>query len=144
MDKETLDVLKSLHTSEIDARNGYEEALVDAEGKGLSPLFLDMVALHDVNAGEIDQVLIRLGEPSDTERSFMSVVNHAITNVRALFDGLGEGLLPGLIDGEERNLAKYDEALETATLPEHVVDLLSTQRGKIAAKISIMQMHRAA
>ena len=36
---EHADALKTLHTSLIDSRNGYEEALEDAEGKGLTPLF---------------------------------------------------------------------------------------------------------
>ena len=143
MDKDILDRLTSIHTSEIDARNGYEEALVDAEGKGLSPLFLDMVALHDGNAKEIAEVLIGHGQVADTEGSFMSVVNRTIMNVRSLFDALGDGVLSGLIDGEKRNLAKYDEALETA-LPAPVVDLLTAQRGKIAQKVAIMEMQRAA
>ena len=64
-------------------------------------------------------------------------------NVRSLFDALGDGVLSGLIDGEKRNLAKYDEALETA-LPAPVVDLLTAQRGKIAQKVAIMEMQRAA
>jgi hypothetical protein len=38
MDKETQDHIESLHTRAIDACNGYEEALEDAEGRGLTPL----------------------------------------------------------------------------------------------------------
>lgn len=143
MDKDILDHLTSIHTSEVDARNGYEEAAVDAEGKGLSPLFLDMIALHDGNAKEIGDVLIRYGQVADTEGSFMSVVNRTIMNVRSLFDALGDGVLSGLIDGEKRNLAKYDEALQAA-LPEQVADLLTAQRGKIAQKVTIMEMQKAA
>lgn len=143
MDNEILEVLKSLHTSEIDARNGYEEAVVDAEGKGLSPLFLDMIGLHDRNAKEIGEILTRFGLVADEEGSFMSVVNRAIMNVRALFDGLGDGVLGGLIDGEQRNLAKYDEALK-AVLPDETAELLKAQRDKIAQKVLVMQMQRAA
>ena len=36
--------LKSLHTAAIDARHGYEEALKDAEGHGMTPLFRDMIS----------------------------------------------------------------------------------------------------
>jgi len=139
-----IDELKSLHTREIDARNGYEEALVDAEGRGLSPLFLDMVALHDENAREISDVLIRYGQVADTEGSFMSVVNRTIMSMRALFDGLGDGVLAGLIDGEKRNLAKYDETIQEATLPAAVAELLARQRGRLAQKVSAMEMQRAA
>jgi len=34
-----LDKLKSQHNSLIDSQNGYEQALEDAEGKALTPLF---------------------------------------------------------------------------------------------------------
>jgi hypothetical protein len=33
LDHDILEYLKSLHTSAVDARNGYQEALKDAEGK---------------------------------------------------------------------------------------------------------------
>jgi uncharacterized protein (TIGR02284 family) len=144
MNQDILDGLKSLHTSEIDARNGYEEALVDAEGKGLSPLFLDMVALHDGNARAIADLLVGHGQVADSEGSFMSLVNRAIMSVRSLFDGLGEGVLPGLIDGERRNVEAYDAALKTEALPADVADLLAAQRGAIVQKIRAMEMQRAA
>ena len=41
-----IEALKGLRTSLIDSRNGYQEALDDAEGKGLTPLFRDMIALR--------------------------------------------------------------------------------------------------
>ena len=41
-----IEALKSLRTRVIDSRNGYQEALDDAEGKGLTPLFRDMIALR--------------------------------------------------------------------------------------------------
>ena len=54
MDDTTRDHLKTLHTAAIDARNGYHEALEDAGGqdkyKGMTPLFRDMVALHQRHA----------------------------------------------------------------------------------------------
>ncbi len=57
MDTDILEQLKSLHTHAIDARNGYREALEDAKGKGLSPLFRDMIALHESNAAELAREL---------------------------------------------------------------------------------------
>ena len=52
-----IDHLKSLHTASIDARNGYQEALEDAEGRGLTSLFRDMIALHGGHAGELGAAL---------------------------------------------------------------------------------------
>ncbi|MDF3809920.1 DUF2383 domain-containing protein [Rhodopseudomonas sp. BAL398] len=143
MDKDILDHLKTLHTSAIDARSGYEEALEDAEGKGMTPLFRDMIALHDSNAEELGGALINAGETADEDGSFMSLVHRTIMNVRSLFNGLDGSVLPGLIDGEKRNVAKYDDALKVTAGSPAIASMLSAQRGKIEQKIALMQQQDA-
>jgi hypothetical protein len=69
LDNDTLGRLKSLHTSAIDARNGYQEALDDTEGKGMTPLFRDMIALHESNADELARELAEAGVPTTGARS---------------------------------------------------------------------------
>lgn len=138
------DKMKSLHTSAIDARNGYQEALDDAEGKGLTSLFRDMIALHQRNANELARELTRSNEIADDDGSFMGVVHKTIMGVRSLFNGLDESVLPGLIDGEKRNVAKYDDALKTVGTMANVASLLTEQRGKIAKKIALMETQRSA
>ena len=144
MDQNILDYLKSLHTSEIDALNGYEKALEDAEGKGMTPLFHDMIALHDDNAAELGDELVKAGEKPDEEGSFMTLVHQTIMNVRSLFGGLDDSVLPGLIDGERRNAAKYDDALKAASGSPAIVSLLSAQRSKIEEMIALMETQKAA
>jgi uncharacterized protein (TIGR02284 family) len=144
MDKDILDHLKSLHTSEIDARNGYQEALEDAEGRGLTPLFRDMVDLHDRNAKEIGAVLTEAGERPSPDGSFMTLIHQTIMNVRSLFNALDESVLPGLIDGEKRNVDKYDKALDEAAVPAPVQTLLTAQRDKIQQTIARMETERVA
>jgi uncharacterized protein (TIGR02284 family) len=144
VDKDILDRLKSLHTSAIDARNGYREALEDAEGKGMTPLFRDMIALHEGNAAELAGELNKSGETADDSGSFMSVVHKTIMDVRSLFNGLDESVLPGLIDGEKRNLSKYDDALQDTQVLGDIANLLRVQRGSIAHKIAGMEAQRAA
>jgi len=143
VDTDVLDHLKTLHTSEIDARNGYEEALEDAEGKGLTPLFRDMIALHHGNAEELGGMLINAGETADDSGSFMSVVHRTIMSVRSLFDGLDGSVLPGLIDGEKRNVSKYDDALKVAAGAPAVASTLTAQRAKITGKIAWMEQQKA-
>ena len=41
----------------------------------------------------------------------MTVVHETIMDVRSMFNGLDESVLPGLIDGEKRNVSKYDDAI---------------------------------
>jgi len=144
LDTDLLNHLQSLHTSAIDARNKYQEALDDAEGKGMTSLFRDMIALHQGNATELTRELTKANEIPDEDGSFMSVVHKTIMDVRSLFNGLDGSVLPGLIDGEKRNVAKYDEALKIAKAATNVASLLTAQRGKIAHKIAWMETQKAA
>ncbi len=139
-----LEHLKSLHTSAIDARNGYREALKDAEGNGMTPLFRVMTTLHDRHAAELARELTKRNELADDEGSFMSVVHKTIMDMRSLFDGLNESVLPGLIDGEKRNAGRYDEALKATDMPPHVTGLLTRQLDDLAKKIAFMETERAA
>ena len=144
MDSDILDHLKTLHTSAIDARNGYQEALEDAEGKGMSPLFREMIALHEANASELARELTKANELPDDKGSFMTIVHQTIMDVRSLFNGLDESVLPGLIDGEKRNVSKYDDAFDVTKKSPGIAALLSTQRDRIAHKIANMEMQKAA
>ena len=139
MDDTTRDHLKTLHTAAIDARNGYKEALEDAEGKGMTPLFRDMVALHQRHADDLGRVLTEAGEQPDDSGSFMSTVHKTIMDVRSLFGGLDDSVVPGLIDGEKRNVAKYDEAINGAPPPSHIEEMIGEQRGDLARKIAEME-----
>jgi uncharacterized protein (TIGR02284 family) len=141
VDKDTLDHLKTLHTAAIDARNGYQEALEDAEGRGCSALFRDMIALHESNARALAAELTKAGEKPDDSGSFMSLVHQTIMNVRSLFNGLDESVLPGLIDGEKRNVSKYDDALR-AVASQPIVATLTAQRGQIQQKIAQMELEQ--
>lgn len=141
-DKETVDYLKSLHTGAIDARNGYREALKDSEGRGLSPLFAEMIQLHQSHADDLGRALAASGEQPDKSGSFMSLVHTTIMDIRALFNGLDESVLPGLIDGERRNVGAYDDALNKARPPAALASLLSEQRASLVAKIAEMELRK--
>lgn len=144
LDADILDRLKSLHTNAIDARNGYQEALTDAEGRGLTPLFAEMIALHESHAAELARELTKANEIPDDKGSFMTLVHKTIMDVRSLFNGLDESVLPGLIDGEKRNVSKYDDVLNEAKPPADVTALLTAQRAAIAQKIARMETRKAA
>jgi uncharacterized protein (TIGR02284 family) len=143
MDKETQDHIESLHTRAIDACNGYEEALEDAEGRGLTPLFREMIALHTHNADELAAELANNGQASSGGGSFMSTIHRTIMSIRSLFGGLDESILPGLIDGETRNLSRYDDALAAPALPADMRSLLQRQRDRIEAAVTRMQAAKA-
>jgi len=143
MAEDIVEHLKSLHTRAIDARNGYDEALEDAEGKGLTPLFRDMAALHGSHAAELEAALNRRGETAGEDGSFMSTVHRTIMSVRGLFGGLGESVLPGLIDGEERNASSYEDALGLPDYPDAERAMLTAQKARIEAALARMRAARA-
>lgn len=134
-----LDALKSLHTALVDSGNGYEEALEDAEGKGLTPLFREMITLRQTHAAQIAGHLQELGEQVDSDGSYMSTVHRTVISVRSVLTDLDESILPGLIDGEERIVGYYDEAIEErpSSSPEH--ETLINQRETVQAKIDEMK-----
>lgn len=129
--------MKSLHTTVIDARNGYEEALKDAEGKGLSSLFREMMTLHSSHADLLASELARHGEVVDDDGSFLSTVHRTVISIRSLFGGLDESILPGLIDGEQRVISYYDEALKDC--PTNEASILTQQRDALQQKIHEMK-----
>jgi uncharacterized protein (TIGR02284 family) len=141
MNPSGIDQLKSLHTAAVDARKGYEEALEDSGKAGLTDLFRDMINLHDRHADDLAGRLIASGEVADENGSFMATVHRTIMAVRALFGGLDESVLPGLIDGEQRNADHYREAL--ADIDERIArDLVARHQADIEAAIARMRNWR--
>jgi uncharacterized protein (TIGR02284 family) len=139
---DTIEHLKSLHTAAIDARNGYREAVTEADGEGLTPLFGELANLHDKHATQLSRLLIERGQTPDKDGSFMTVVHKTIMDIRSLFGGLGKSVIPGLIDGEERNVGKYDEALKDP-VEDTVRDVLVNQRAELSAAIEKMTAMKA-
>jgi uncharacterized protein (TIGR02284 family) len=139
VETEVIANLKTLHTRAIDACHGYGEAVRQADGKGLTPLFSRMVTLHTRNGDELAIALQGLGEQANDDGSFMSTVHRTIMDIRSLFGGLDESVLPGLIDGETRNVDAYDDVLKMLDVPEHLRELLDQQRARLASAIADMQ-----
>lgn len=128
--------LKILHTSLIDARSGYEEGRKDAHGKGLAPLFSELIALHGTNARAIAEQLDRLGAPVDEGGSLMGVFDRVVMKVTSLVTELDEKIIPSLIDGEKRVLAHYDEAIKASSPAGPEYSILFEQRDALKHRIS--------
>jgi uncharacterized protein (TIGR02284 family) len=143
MRQEMIDELKKLHTNAVDSRKGYEEALADAEGRGMTPLFKRMIALHSSNAAELGSQLQTSGEMPDQDGSFLAQVHRTVMNICGLFGGLDEKMLPSLIDGEKRNASWYDDAMKMPDAPAGLRALLTTQRGRIETEIAAMKAAKA-
>ncbi len=134
-----IDALKNLHTTLVDSRNGYEEALEKSDGEGLEPLFRQMIDLRVEAAAQLAQHLTLLGERADDEGSFMSTVHRTVIDIRSALTGLDKSILPSLISGEERILASYDEAVAATDPGAPEYSVLLVQRDDLRGKISAME-----
>lgn len=133
-----LQELRALHVAAIDARNGYQEARDDAEGRDTKPLFQELIAVHTKNADDLSHVLQRSGSPSDEDGSFMSKINRTVMSMRSLFGGLGQGVVRALIDAEKHNLSRYDHVLKREA-PSDVREILVKNRQRVEAAIARMR-----
>ncbi len=136
-----IDDLKSLHTILVDSKHGYEEALEDADGRGLTGMFSQMIALRTSHIAAL-RAHLPADEVSD-KGGIMTTVNKAIMSIRSLFGGLDESVLPGLIDGEKRIASYYDAALESGS-DDAEKQLLMEQRQKVMGMIGEMERQHAA
>jgi uncharacterized protein (TIGR02284 family) len=130
--------LTTLHTSLIDARSGYEEGVKDAHGKGVTPLFSELVALHGQDASAVAQQLKRLGAPVDDDGSLMGTFDRVVMKFTSLFTDLDEKIIPSLINGERRVLVHYDEAIEASSPANPEYAILIQQRDALQQRIETM------
>ena len=137
--KTDVEALTSLHTTLIDSLHGYTEALNQSDDATIKPLLRDMITIRQSAADEIGDVLTGLGETVSNEGSILSTVHHAVISIRSLFSGVNETMLPGLIDGEQRILGYYDEALTVAPVDGPERALLVHQRMTLESKIAELQ-----
>jgi uncharacterized protein (TIGR02284 family) len=96
------DSLKKLHTTLVDNRNGYQEAVKDADQPAFKALFEEMLALKEKDHAELHSALRKLGEQPDESGSFMSTVHKTVIGVRAAVTGLGPNALSSFVMGEEQ------------------------------------------
>lgn len=137
MNSKYRDALSSLHTTLVDSRNGYDEALKDAGQTGLVTLFEEMIALRRQAIAELEPLVAAAGLNPEEDGSFMSTVHRTVISVQSMLTDLDETVLPGFIDGEKRILTYYDEAIASAGDPDR--EVLLRQRADLQDRIGEME-----
>jgi uncharacterized protein (TIGR02284 family) len=132
------DSLKKLHTDLVDSRNGYREAVKDAEPP-LKALFSEMLALKEKDHAELHGALGRLGEKPNEDGSFMSTLHKTVISVRAAVTGLGTNALSAFVSGEEQIVDAYDAALKDCASDQAIVATLAQQKATLLTKIAQMK-----
>ena len=131
--------LTSLYTALVDARNGYREAVKDAERANLRTLFQDMIALHEQALGELRPELQARGERPDDQGSFMSTVNETVVSIRSAVTGLNQSALGAFASGEERILKNYDKAIDESRNDPPLTHTLERQRQALRVRVEGMK-----
>jgi hypothetical protein len=107
-----------------DALEGYGKMLEKAE-PSFAPEVSALLSLHLAARDDLEERLReRVAEDTD-DGSFMGAVHKTVVTLRSLVDDPDRDWIPGILDGEKRNLGKYDEAIAEAA-PDAA--LLSTLR----------------
>jgi uncharacterized protein (TIGR02284 family) len=132
--------LKSLHTALIDAEQGYDTAVRDAEDPEMRALFEELRALHQEAHADVHAILVGKGEQPDETGSFMSMVHKTVISVRAAITGLDRPSLASFASGEERILKDYDAAIEETRADAPVVDRLRRHRDALQEVVSRMKL----
>lgn len=130
--------LTALHTSLIDAVSGYREGLEDAHGKGLAPLFAELIALHTDAADAIAAQLKALGAPVDDKGSLMGTFDRAVMKVTSLLTELDDRIIPSLVDGEHHVLQHYEQAIKASSPDRAEYPVLVAQRDALQRKVADM------
>ncbi|RBP12840.1 uncharacterized protein (TIGR02284 family) [Roseiarcus fermentans] len=129
----------SLYTALVDAKNGYGEAVKDAERADLKTLFQDMIALHERALAQLRPELEARGVEANDRGSFMTNVHETVIAVRSAVTGLDERSLAGFADGEERILKSYDAAIAESAGDAALAETLEQQRAALSAKVEGMK-----
>lgn len=130
--------LAALHTAIVDACNGYDEAIRDAQKPDLKAIFGRVKALHEKAHGALHVALRARGLEPDDSGSFMSAVHKTVISVRSAVVGLDDGSLSAFASGEERIVQDYDKAIEGNRDDGSLVAVLERQKAELQAAIREM------
>ena len=135
----TNESLATLHTALIDAHKGYETAFENAEAPKVKTIFHDMMSLHENAHTEVHKLLLSLGEAVDENGSFMATVHKAVISARSALVGLDQNSLSSFVDGEQRIVSDYDDAIADMSEHTEATSVLNRQRSLLTAKVAEMK-----
>ena len=134
-----LDALKSLHTALVDAVQGYDEAIKDAEAPDMKSTFEEMRTIHQTSHREVDGLLAAKGEKPDESGSFMATVHKTVISVRSAVTGLDRSSLKAFVGGEQHLAGAYDQAIAESAADAPLAEALRRRKDQLDAMIAKME-----
>lgn len=126
--------LQTLLSRLTDALEGYREGADLAESPMMVTLMSYLYSTHLQHVEQLTDAMDERGIDTGGAGSAMALVHKAILNIRSILSGLDERILPGLIDGEQRLVEAYDEAIAGAG-DEELRTQLQAQRATLVERI---------
>lgn len=120
-----------------DAVEGYETMLEKAE-PSFRPTVSALLAQHREASEAIDAQLRDRGVTVDEDGSFMGAVHKTVVTLRSAVDDPDRDWIPGILDGEARNLKKFDEAMAEAAGDAALHATLRRCRDALAQQVAML------
>lgn len=131
--KSTIKILNDLITINKDGQEGFREAAENVKNHELKTLFSQYSLQRSKFAGELQQIVLSLGEEPDTTSDLASALHRGWIDLKASFTkGSDHAVLAEAERGEDHAVAAYRDALEEE-LPEPVRSLVSEQATAVQA-----------
>ena len=130
-----IDALSHLYATLVDSLDGYRNAIENARGRGLTPVFREMAAFRAKHAVELERHITAPAKGGANS----TTVRRTATDAVSMVTGINERILPGLIYGEERVRECYDDAIGASTAASPVFNVLNEQRESLQDKIEDMK-----
>lgn len=127
----TTQTLNSLIEICKDGQDGYRDAAENSKHPDLKKLLLSYSLQRSKFAGELQQLVISLGEKPEDSSSVASAIHRGWIDLKAAFTkGSDHAILAECERGEDLAVSAYSKALETK-LPAHIHETVSAQSDAI-------------
>lgn len=130
--------LSQLSTEIADTIKGYQVMAEEGDPK-LRDVALHLRDLHEAHAAAILNGIETMGGRPEDTGAMMGAVRRAVATAENWLDRLDRAALPRIVEGEERLLASYDEALAATADHPDIREMLRRQRAIVAARIDVLR-----
>ncbi len=137
--------LNNLLVANIDAKNGYKEALEKADNAELKSFMVSQMKQRANFASELSEIIRSLGGMPNEQSSFSSEIHRFWIDLKSVISKntnpsqLDKGLMKECIRGEKLAVDDYTKVLESTNIALPVRKLLQQHRDRIVAAYQFLQ-----
>lgn len=133
--KNTISTLNDLIETLKDGQYGFKHASENVEDSDLKTLFGSYSMQRSKFAGELQQELVRLGEPAPEEGATVTGALHrGWINLKSALSGKSRhAVLAECERGEDHALSVYKKAVEGGDLPAPILAIVNKQKAEVQA-----------